>query len=278
MDRFVGYESLTNGLYERDDHGFEAYNGTQSFFVRVMEQIRLIGRGGYDKVSSPGIVNLSTPLWSGGIELTINEQSKITIERGERYDHTAWAGTVHLQFADDFYADGRYYETLQPNQLQISDSFVDFLAPSTQIPIPSATPNVFSVTGNLDSQVSLNKLADLNLVYNWENQEVTLEATWDDRFYLALNAHDRTLVSTVRYSRTIAPDLDFESRVAYWRAFANPFFGANDSVTGEVALGYTINPTMRLTGGYIFQNQEQLFVNGQTIRENAAFVALTKSF
>ncbi len=86
------------------------------------------------------------------------------------------------------------------------------------------------------------------------------------------------MLNTVSYSRKLAPDLDATVGAAYWRTFANPFFGASDLYGGTASLQYTINPTMRLTGGYVFQRQQQLFTNGTTLTENVVFAAIAKSF
>jgi hypothetical protein len=276
-DRYGGYESLTNGQYARDDHGFEAYSGLQSFFVQVAPQIRIIGRGGYDRVMQPGIVNIKAPIWSGGAEVSINEQSKITVETGERFNHAAWAADVHLQFSDEFYALGRYTETLEPPQIQFNSSFVNFVATSTQIPI-GVSPATFTFNGNLDNQTSLNKLAEFHLVYDWEGQSVEYQTQWDDRFLIAANGHDRTWLNVLTYGRNIAADLDFNAGITYWRTFSNPFFGASELYGGTAGLRYTINPTMRLAGGYVYQRQQQLFVTGQSISENVVYAAIAKSF
>ena len=276
-DRYGGYESLSNGQYQRDDHGFEAYSGMQSFFVRVVPQVRIIGRGGYDDVVQPGIVNIKAPIWSGGVEVTINEQSKLTVETGERFNHSAWAADLHLQISDALYAVGSYNETLEPPQIQFSSSFVNFVAASAQVPVGVAAPT-FSVNGNLDNQTSLNKIASVRVVYDWEGQSLEYSANWDDRFLFLANAHDRTLLNVVTYERNLEPDLDFNAGLTYWRTFANPFFGASDLYGGTVGLRYQLNPTMRLAGGYVYQRQQQLFTNGTTISENVVFAAIAKSF
>ena len=290
--RYAGYESVTNAQFEKDDHGFQTYGADQSFFVSVAPQIRIIGRGGYDDVTQPGIVNISAPLWSGGVEFTINQQSKITVEGGERFNHSAYAANLHLQLSDKLYAEGRYYETLVPDQLQINSAFTDFVTQTAQIPIQLAS-NTFTVNGNLDGEISLNKEADFHLVYIWEGQTVDFQAQWDDRLYLGgnglvmngivannllTNEHDRTLVSGVTYRRNVAADLNFSAGASYYHTFANPFFGASELYNLTAGLQYDINPTMGLYGGYAYQRQLQLGVNGEGITENVLYAAITKRF
>lgn len=275
--RYLGYEAITNAQVERDDHGFQAYNGEQSFLVGIFPQVRLIARGGYDNVTQPGIVNISAPMWSGGVEVTINQLSKISVETGERYNHSAWAADLRLQLFDHLYAVGRYIEAIQPNQLQLNSAFVSYIAPTTQLPL-QLTNNGFSINGNLDNQTALTKQANIDLVYDWEGQSISLQGSWNDRLLLGLNAHDRALTSGIGYERTIAADLGFTAGVNYYRTFSNPFFGASESYSGNVGLQYDINSTMRAVGGYAYERQVQLFTNGQSITENVLFAAIAKQF
>lgn len=275
--RYAGYELVTSGQFERDDHGFQSYGGLQSVFLQVMPEVRLIGRGGYDHVEQPIINTIDAPIWSGGVEVSINQQSKITVETGERYNHSAWAADLHLQFLDQLYAVGRYFETLEPDQVQINSSFVDFVTQTIQLPVQLAS-GTFNVNGNLDSQVSLNKEAEFHLVYDWQGQTIDLQTSWSDRLFMSANEHDRTLLSGVSYRRTIAPDLALTADAAYWHTFANPFYGASELYRGEAALQYDLNPTMRLTGGYTYERQLQLFAGGEGITENVLYATITKRF
>ncbi|MEO8895033.1 MAG: TIGR03016 family PEP-CTERM system-associated outer membrane protein, partial [Rhizomicrobium sp.] len=56
--RYQGYQLITNALIEQDNHNFQAYNFQQSVFVGIFPSFRVIGRGGYDDVEQPGIVNI----------------------------------------------------------------------------------------------------------------------------------------------------------------------------------------------------------------------------
>src|SRR6185437_4814581 len=44
--RFAGYQSITLASAVKDDHGFDAYNVEQSFYVRLIPELRLLARGG----------------------------------------------------------------------------------------------------------------------------------------------------------------------------------------------------------------------------------------
>lgn len=278
--RYLGYQALTNAQVERDDHGFQDYGAQQSFFVGIVPQVRLIARGGYDNVYQAHIVNISAPMWSGGVEYTIDERSKITIETGERYNHAAWAGELDLQISDALVATGRYFEAIQPAQLQINSSFVSFIQPTTPVAqLPALLlNNNFTFNGNLDNQTTFNKEADFRLAYGWETQTIGVGANWNDRQYLSFAGHDRSLSSEVDYERSIAPDLRFNASVNYLRTFSNPFYGQNELYSGQVALQYDLNSTMRATGGYAYQRQAPLATTFAGTSENVIYAAVVKRF
>jgi len=278
--RYRGYELVTNAQVEQDNHDFEGYNFQQSLYVQVFPQIRLIGRGGYDYVMQPGIVDIRDALWSGGAEYNFGvnadgTNSIVSVGYGERFGHAAWRGDLHLQFSDQFYAEGRYFQAIQPNQLQINTAFNTSTIANLQLP-PQLGNTQFLINGNIDNQTALIKQGDLALVYAWETQSIGLRGTWNDRTLLPTNNHDRSLVTSVEYQRSIALDLAFAATVDYYHTFANPFFGPSESWGGKAGLQYDINSTMRAAGGYAYQRQVQLFAGGVGISENVLYAAISK--
>jgi hypothetical protein len=276
-DRFVGYESLTQATFERDDRGFEGYNGQESLFVRVLPQVQIIGRGGYDKVYQPNIINIKEPMWSGGLEVRINQQSSITVERGERYGYVLWAGNLLLQLSDGLAAQGNYSEGLESQLIGINNAFLNFASPV--VPAPSELiQGSFAINGNLDSLTALAKVATFNLAYQWETQRITVGANWYDRLFIFLNQRDRSVAGNVSYLRSIAPDLALVASGDYWRTFENPFYGPTDSYRGVLSLQYIVNPSMQLVGGFAHQQQHELTTGGPTITENIVYAAIGRTF
>jgi uncharacterized protein (PEP-CTERM system associated) len=275
--RFPWYELTTTGNYERDDHGFQLYNGLQSGFFRVMPELRLVARAGYDDITQPGVVDIRAPIARGGLELSINRLSKITVEGGVRYNHATWNADVYLQFSDRIYFTGRYFEILEPAQIQIHNSFSDFVNMSRLLPTPIAPEN-FAVTGNLYNQTSLSKTAEARLVYQWEADSISLDASWDDRRFLATNDHDRVLTGNAAYYRRIAPDLVAEVRASYAQTFASPIYGASSSYGGELSLSYDINSQMVARAGYATNQQTQTSPLHQSLSENVIFAAVERRF
>ena len=278
--RFTGFQFVTAVQYVRDDHGFESYGGLQSAFVNITEDIRAIARGGYDAATQPGIVDIHAPMWSAGLEYQINPQSKISVERGERFNHAAWIANLHLQLTDRIYAEGSYNELLQPAQVQIGGSFDQFLTESTTLPQPLATGN-FAINNNLTNQTSLNKLAALRVVYQLDEDTIDFGAYWNDQMFLPQNGRGQSVIGTVDYSRVIAEDLSASAGGSYWRTLSNPLFPASEFYAVRMSLQYDINPTMRAYGGYTYSHQAQLGLTGAlntAVNENVLYAAITKRF
>ena len=275
--RYAGYQLVTSAEYEKDDHGFQLYNAFQSAYISLIPGIRGIVRGGYDNAYEANVIDISAPMWSAGLEYTINDKSKISVETGERYNHSAWAADLSLQISDKLFATGRYYETLEPDQAQVNESFVDFINQQTDLPTPLVRPN-FTVTGNLYNQPSLNKAGDFQLVYDWEGQALDVSFNWSDQQFIITPGHDRTLETSVSYRRQLAPDLSGDVEAYYAHTFASPVFGASETYNGTASLIYAVNPTMNFSAGLAFQQQQELFVGGVTIQEVDAFIAVSKNF
>lgn len=273
--RYVGYELTSNGTYEQDNHNFQQYSGLQSLFVRVLPQVRVLGRGGYEDVSQPGVVDITAPIASGGVEVSINQLSKVTLEGGTRYNRSTWDANVYLQFSDRIYVTGRYFEVLEPAQIQINDNFSNLMTLSSLIPTPTTSAEFLS-GGNLYNQTSLNKTAEIHVVYRWENDTVDLDGSWNDRNFITIGDHDRVAVANASYYRRIAPDLVAEARASYAQTFASPIYGASWSYGGEVDLSYDLNSHMTARAGYALTHQEQTLPLHESISENVVFASIER--
>ncbi len=275
--RFVGFQLQTAGNFERDDHNFQLYNGIQTLFVRILPQLRILARGGYESISQPGIISITDPVWSGGLELTVNQRSMVTVEAGERYGHPIWNANALLQFSDRFYATMRYSEILQPSQMSITSSFSDFVSQIQLLPVPLVSPN-FTLNGNLYSETSFNKTAEGRFAYVWDEDSVYVSAYWIDRRFEPQGTHDRTALATAEYSHRIAPDLNIEARFNFAHTYASPLYGANQSYGGEADVGYDLNSTMALRAGYGFSRQSRYTPTPMDLSENVVFAAIQKRF
>jgi uncharacterized protein (PEP-CTERM system associated) len=275
--RFADFQFVTAGQYVRDDHGFEGYGGLQSAFVNITDDLRLIARGGYDAATETGVVDIHAPNWSGGLEYAINQDSKVSVERGERYNHAAWTALLHLQLYDRLFVDGNYNEVLQPDQIQIATGFADFVSQTTVLP-PALANTTFTINNDLNGQVSLNKYATLRLGYDWQGDRVGLTASWNDQLFVATNMRNQSIAAMLDYGRNIAEDLQGTVTVAYWKTLANPLFGASELYSGSANLQYDVNTTMRAYLGYTYQHQAQLGVGGVSVTENVLFAAIAKRF
>jgi uncharacterized protein (PEP-CTERM system associated) len=275
--RFLGYELTTNANYQQDNHDFRLYNVMQSAFVRVMPAVRLIARGGYEDISQPGVVNVTAPIATGGVEISINRLSKITVEGGTRYKRPTWDASVYLQFSDRIYVTGRYFEILAPAQIQLNSNFSNFVSTSRLLPMPATFDNV-GYGGNLYDQTSLNKTAEAHIVYHWEDDSVDLEASWNDRSFIATGNHDRVAVANASYYRRIAPDLAAEVRLSYAQTFASPIYGASSSYGAEINLSYDLNSRMTAKAGIATNQQVQTLPLHESLSENVLFASIERRF
>jgi hypothetical protein len=275
--RFPGYQLMTTGQYEKDNHGFQLYNIVESAFINLTPNLRVIGRGGYENVFQTKVTDISAGVWSAGLELTLNNRSKISVERGERYNHGAWAVNALVQISDRFYLRARYDETLQPDQVFISNSFIDFIDTTTQLP-PPLMPGNFTVNGTLLDGTSLNKSAEAHLIYIWPTQSIDVSATWTDRLFLSSNTRDRVLVGHVTYRRQVREDLRAELELNYARTFESDLFGASRSYGLAGRLVYSANSTTEFGIGYAYANERQQFTGGEKLTENVGFVSIMKKF
>jgi len=275
--RFPAYQLTTTGNYVQDDHDFQLYNVLQSAFISVLPAVRLIARGGYEDISQPGVISVTAPIASGGVEISINRLSKITLEAGTRYDRGTWDANIYLQFTDRIYVTGRYYEVLEPAQIQINSSFSDFVTTSRLLPTPTTSTN-FLITGNIYNQTSLNKTAESHIVYRWENDTIDLDASWNDRYFIATGDHDRVAVANASYYRRIRPDLTAQIRVSYGQTFASPIYGASSSYGGEINLAYDLNSQMVAKAGYAMAQQQRTSPSRESLSENVLFASIERRF
>lgn len=275
--RFDAYQLVTTASFEQDDHDFSLYNAMQSVYVRILPQLRLLARGGYEEITQPGIVDLHDGIWSGGLELSVNERSKITVETGERYGHSIWNADAYLQFSDRIFAIARYSEVLEPPQISVNSSFSDFITMSRLLPVPLVPAN-FAINGNLYSQTALNKSADVRLAYDNDPDEISIDGYWIDQRFELTNTHDRTALASLLYTRRIAPDLRGELQFNFAHTYASPLYGASQSYGGEVDLAYDLNSTMDLKAGYALERQDHYEPSSLSLSENVVFLSVEKRF
>lgn len=276
-ERFLGFQFDTAGSYQRDDHGYRAYNGTESVFFRVLPSLRLLARGGYEHVELPGAVSLDSPIWSTGFEYAPNEDSSITLEGGERYNRTNWRAELLYRLGPQLIWMASYRQVLQPSQIGISDTFMGFMDFSRQITTPGLTL-IYPSFGNLVDQPSLTKTADTHLLYQTERDILDFALTYTDNRFVTTGDRDTSLQGSVRYTRGLAPDLNVEFSGAYGRTFTSTIFGESETMRGEIGLSYQLNSTWNARAGYAIARNSQSTLLADDTMENAAFVSLQKTF
>lgn len=276
-ERIRRYELLTTGEFVKDNHGYRSANLVQSVYFNVAPRVRLIARGGYERVTQPGIAKIEAPVLSAGIEFSPNTRSKIIVEGGRRYDETAWSVDANVQLSERFYFTGSYAQTVQPDQVFVARSFREFVARTAQLPPPIA-PGSFTFTGNLYNETSLYKSAELRAVYTDMINTATVSANHTDRKFLRTGGHDRTLITDLTYSRRVRPHLTATVQANYARTYESPLYGASDAVGVSGRMIYRVNSTTDFNASYDHVRSRQRSPGGLKIIENAISFAIRKTF
>jgi uncharacterized protein (PEP-CTERM system associated) len=276
-ERFQGFQFDTAGNYQADDHDFRSYNGTQSVYFRVMPSLRLLARGGYEHVELPLVTSIDSPIWSAGFEYSLNEESRITLEGGERYNRTNWTAEAVIRLGSRLLWTASYRQALQPSQVSINDSFQNFMDFSRLITTPGITPGS-PLFGNLIDQPSLTKTAETHLLFQTERDVLDFALVYDEHRFVTVPGRDSSLQAAANYMRRLAPDLSLDITGAYGRTFSSTVFGESETMRAEIGIGYQLNSTWNARAGYAISHSTLLSPVSATVLENAAFVSLEKTF
>ncbi len=270
-------ELLTTGEFDHDNGGFESGSGAQSFYWALTPTIRMIARAGYDTVNQPGVVNISAPMATGGVEWRPNASSRITVEAGERYDRAILGANAVIAIASRIYVTGDYEETIQPDQLYFTDSFAAFLQNSSTLP-PPLVPATFTLNElNLYNETSFNKRADAQVVLQAPRQTLSLGFNWINRVFLPSQALDREVTAMGSYTRQLRRHLAASLQLSYDRTYESPLYGPAKSYTVTFKTVYQATRTLQATFGYSYERQTAAFVGPQAIDEHVLYLALTKT-
>ena len=274
-ERFLGFQFDTAGSYQRDDHGYRAYNGTESVFFRVLPSLRLLARGGYEHVELPPTTAIDSPIWSTGFEYAPNEDSRITLEGGERYNRTNWRAEALFRLGARLTWTASYRQVLQPSQVSINDAATGFMDFNRLISAPGLTLSSPQF-GNLVDQPSLSKTAETRLLYQMERDTLNFALVYDDRRFVGTGDRDSSIQAQVNYTRRLAEDLDLNFGGAYGKTFTSTIFGESEMIRAEIGVAYQLNSTWNARVGYAISHNSHSSLSGSVL-ENVAFVALQKS-
>jgi uncharacterized protein (PEP-CTERM system associated) len=276
-ERMRAYQLITTGLFQRDDHGYRTANAVQSVYFNVQPAVRLIARGGYERVEQQGVSRIESPVASAGVELTPNAKSRISIEGGTRFNRGAWSARAEVNLSERFFLNGAYTEGVQPDQVFAAESFRSFLEQSVNLPRPIAPPG-FQLQDNIYSEASYNRVADLRALFRQARNTLSLTARYSDREFLRSQGHDRTALATLTVDRALRPDLSGTVDLSLARTFASPLYGPSRSYAIAARLEYLANSTTSVTASYALANGKQLSGAKQTIYDNTVLIALRKRF
>lgn len=275
--RARNYQLISTGKFVADDNDYRATSLVQSVYIRVMPTVRLIARGGYERVRQEGVVSIDSPMFSAGVEFSPTDNFRLSLEGGNRYDRPAWAGSADWRISNTFYMSARYWEVLTPDQLQLVDAFSEFVSTDELLPSPTATSG-FRVGQNLANQVSFNKQADFTLTYARESYRLDLTTTWSDRRFIDTDGRDKSVTARLTATRHSRPDLDLIADLYYADTYESDQFNEGTSWGGEATIAYRLNSTTDARARYRYQRGHEFFIGGDQYTENAVILSLEKRF
>jgi uncharacterized protein (PEP-CTERM system associated) len=274
-ERVRPYQLLTTSVIEKDNRDYSSANLVQSVFYRVRPGVRVLGRAGYERVRQQGVANIDSPVLSVGLEFRPNEDSRVTVEGGERYNRSAWALRADVRLAPRFRLFARHTEVLAPDQIHLANDFDEFIAESESLPIPSISRS-FQFGQNIYNQTSYNKVSQASLEYNGAVNFFSLSTVYSDRLFLDTDTKDRSLSADISATRHVRPDLDLTVGGSYTKTYESPLYGASHTFGADATLNYQVNTTVDLQAGYSYRKGTEVFVGGFQYRENVAFISIQK--
>jgi len=275
--RARNYQLISTGKFVADDRDYRAASLVQSVYVRVAPTVRLIARGGYERVRQEGVISIDSPMFSAGVEFSPSDNFRLSLEGGNRYDRPAWSGSADWRVSQTFYLTARYWEVLSPDQLQLVDAFSEFVSTSDLLPAPTATTG-FRIGQNLVNQVSFTKQADFVVTYARESYRFDLSASWSDRRFIETNGRDKAVTTRLTATRHTRPDLDLIADLYYADTYESDQFNEGTSWGAEATIAYRLNSTTDARARYRHQRGQEFFVGGDQYTENAVILSLEKRF
>jgi uncharacterized protein (PEP-CTERM system associated) len=275
--RARSYQLISTGKFVADDRDYRSTSLVQSAYLRVAPTVRLIARGGYERVRQKGVISIDSPMFSAGVEYSPTDNFRLSLEGGNRYDRPAWAGSADWRVSQTFSLTARYWEVLSPDQLQLVDAFSEFVSTDQLLPAPTSTTG-FRVGQNLANQVSFNKQADFGVTYARESYRLDLSTGWSDRRFVQTGGRDKSVTTRLTATRHSRPDLDLIADLYYADTYESDEFNEGTSWGAEATIAYRLNSTTDARARYRHQRGHEFFVGGDQYTENAVILSLEKRF
>ncbi len=271
------YQMAITGEYLREDGGFRLYNGLYSIFLGDSDGFQIVGRGGYESTTDPGITDIHGPIWSAGFIARPGKDGYVRVEYGSRFEKPTWNAAVQIALTPVLRLSGSYLRTLETEQARITrslTSLTDFNV-DQEIGTPSV-PTFVDLT--LINATFLSDDASLDLAWKPSvRTDVTLLVGESHRRILNTNTEDRFFVSGVNVVHRVNRKLSLQFSAAYDRtltAVTGTFKPWDYRVATQLA--YNLTKSVSVTAG--FARQETFGAPGVSTPENAIEVGISKSF
>lgn len=271
------YQMTITGEYLKDDNGFRLYNGLYSLYVGPSDGLQIVGRGGYESTTDPGITDIKGPVWSAGFIARPGRNGYIRVEYGSRFERPTWNAFAQVALTPVVQLSASYLRTLETEQALIARSLTDLTDFSVDQPIGTPSVPTF-VALNLVNATFLTD--DANLSLTWQpnrTTDVALLVGESHRNIFSTGTDERFLVSGINISHRMTRKLTLGFDVAFDKTLESSTGGfLTWDYRFSTQVSYVL--TKDITVSASFARQEIFNSSTTTIPENAIEIGISKSF
>lgn len=246
------YEAIGTAEHLETDTGFELQNAVGHLIVNVTASLSAIGRYGYERIEDPDFPLISGPRWSVGGRYTFGQNSAIHVEYGHRFDSVSWLGELELQLSPRVRIAGQYSDRLAPAQLASLRPIDDLFDDSGNLDLGSP-PSRVTPDPALVNQTVRDKDLVVSATYTHGLATYALTGRHADRATPTLSISDKIYSIDFEWSERLSRSLTGSASVGFFDNY-EPAVGslAAQQYRAEVGFIYLLNPSVELTGAYLW--------------------------
>ena len=266
-----------------DDRKIDEGTATLATEYALSRQIGLIAKVGYDSFddSASAAPAERNPSWRLGTHLTPGPRTDFTVEGGERYGGTYYAGSLDYKFSDALRLTAKHDSQVTTQQRAVGNALTNATGTATDTTTGSAAQandSEFDYT----SQAYTTTTTSVTLSGERGRTSLDVNAEHEKREYGATGLDqtgDRTrdvYSLSVNVGRELTPLSEFAVRLGV--SLSEEDGGTGDSVTARTGATYSYRLSESLTGSVSYDHYDRRNDVGTGYRENVVFVGLSKTF
>lgn len=290
-NRIRRIETTLSGEYLKQNQGFLLYQGLYSLFVQIIDDIRVVGRAGYERITDPGITDTRGVIWSGGLIAKPGRQSSIRVEYGRRYNRPTWDVAIAYELTPKIALTGLYTKTLETEQTRLRRTLSEIKEPSADFPIGTPVlPDIIQpdlINGTfLSEDLNFALVYAIDPPYRWSPErkdnpdphvgtQLAITGGLSDRKIFDTNTEERLLSTNATLTQEISRSLNLVVSADYQKTLEPRAPGLQNTLYRmQFGLTYRFNRTA--TASLTYTRQDNFTGNDGTIRENVLAFSLGK--